>query len=78
MLPEFAGFQAWAQSNGESILITVLIAVAIVLLIKREIGALIGVVIVIGIMIVVVNNPDATIVRIAQGVVDKIMGTGGQ
>lgn len=77
MLPDLGGLTTWAQTNGKEALLTALIILVIVLLVKREIGSLIGTVIIIGLLIVMISDPDATIVRIAQGVFNQIMGTGG-
>ncbi len=77
MLPEFGGLTTYAQTNGKEILLTVLIVIVVVLLVKREIGSLIGTVFIIALLIVMISDPDSTILKIAQGIMDKVMGTGG-
>lgn len=77
MLPEMSGLTSYFQVNGKEVLLTVLICLVVYLLVKREIGSLIGSVIIIGLLIVMISDPESTIVRIAQGVIDKIMQTGG-
>lgn len=77
MLPEFGGLTSWAQTNGKEVLLTGLIILVVVLLFKREIGSLIGSIIIVGLLIVMITDPESTLVRIAQGVIDKIMQTGG-
>lgn len=77
MLPEFGGLTSWAQTNGKEVLLTALIILVVVLLIKREIGSLIGTVVIIGLLIVMISDPESTLVRIAQGVINKVMESGG-
>lgn len=77
MLPEFGGLTTWAQTNGKEILLTGLIIIVVVLLVKREIGSLIGTIFIVGLLIVMISDPDSTIIKIAQGIIDKVMGTGG-
>lgn len=77
MLPEFGGLTTWAQTNGKEILLTGLIVIVVVLLVKREIGSLIGTIFIVGLLIVMISDPDSTIIKIAQGIIDKVMGTGG-
>lgn len=77
MLPEFGGLTSWAQTNGKEVLLTALIILVVVLLIKREIGSLIGTIVIIGLLIVMISDPESTLVRIAQGVINKVMESGG-
>lgn len=77
MLPEISGLTSYFQINGKEALLTVLIILVIYLLVKREIGSLIGTIIIIGLLIVMITDPESTIVRIAQGVIDKVMQNGG-
>ena len=51
--------------------------IVVVLLVKREIGSLIGTIFIVGLLIVMISDPDSTIIKIAQGIIDKVMGTGG-
>lgn len=76
MLPEAGGLFSWAQQNGVDILLTVMIFFTIYLLFRREIGSLIGVLCIVGILVVCINNPDATIVKLATGLVNKLFGIG--
>ncbi|MDB1729491.1 MULTISPECIES: hypothetical protein [Enterococcus] len=77
MLPEFGGLTTWAQTNSKEILLTGLMVIVVVLLVKREIGSLIGTIFIVGLLIVMISDPDSTIIKIAQGIIDKVMGTGG-
>lgn len=76
-LPDFVNLKDWGQEQGQAILILALIGFAIFLAIKREWGAMIGMVFLIAFMINVIKKPDETIVQWVQGIIDKLMGTGG-
>lgn len=76
-LPDFVNLKDWGQEQGQAILILALIGFAIYLAIKREWGAMIGMVFLIAFMINVIKKPDETIVQWVQGIIDKLMGTGG-
>ena len=76
-LPDFVNLKDWGQEQGQAILILALIGFAIYLAIKREWGAMIGMVFLIAFMINVIKKPDETIVQRVQGIIDKLMGTGG-
>ncbi|KAJ65538.1 TcpD family membrane protein [Enterococcus faecalis] len=76
-LPDFANLQTWAQDQGQAILIIAMIGLAVYFAFKREWGSLIGMILVIGLLIAVLKKPDETVIEWVQGLIDKLMNSGG-
>lgn len=77
-LPDFVNVKDWGQEQGQALLILALIGFAIFLAFKREWGSMIGMIFIIAFMITVIKDPEETIVQWVQGIIDKLMGTGGK
>ncbi|EGP4894685.1 hypothetical protein FI615_002205 [Enterococcus faecium] len=73
MLPQLAGMQSWLQGLVASAIIMGIIALVVFLLIKRDFGVLAVVIILGGVLIFCVRNPESTIVKFGEGIVNKIM-----
>lgn len=76
-LPDFNLVKDWGQDQGQAILILALIGCAIYFAYKREWGMVFGSIIVIGIVYLIVKNPEETIMEWIQALIDKLMGKGG-
>ncbi|MCO5478432.1 TcpD family membrane protein [Enterococcus gallinarum] len=76
MLPEFGNLQSYAQGAVVSIIIIAALVLIVICLAKREFGALVVVVILAGVLIVFAQNPEGTMVKIAQGIINKLLNIG--
>lgn len=73
MLLDLSGIQAWAQEAGVSILILIIIGAIIFFGFKRQIGQLIGTLIILAIAVVIIKNPEETIIQFAQNIVNNLI-----
>lgn len=73
MLPDFGGILDYMKEAGQSILTIVMIGGMIYFGAKREIGRLIGTIVVLAIFILIVKNPDETILQFAEGLIKKLL-----
>lgn len=76
VLPTFDGFQSYVQGGVASLIIIVMLVLVVLFLARREFGGLIAVIIIGGMLIVSVRNPEGVIVKIAQGIINKLMNMG--
>lgn len=72
-MPEFGSLVTYMQEAGVAILTIILIGWVIVYGVKREIGKAIGGVVVLAIFVIVVKNPDQTIIQFAQELVNRLL-----
>ncbi|MGM0020246.1 hypothetical protein IGK80_001125 [Enterococcus sp. DIV0609] len=77
MLPEISGLQSYAQGAVVSIIVIVALILIIICLAKREFGGLVAVIILAGVLIVFARNPEGTMVKIAEGIINKLLNMGG-
>ncbi|EEN70404.1 hypothetical protein HMPREF0345_2676 [Enterococcus faecalis ATCC 29200] len=73
MLPDFGGILDYMKEAGQAILTIVMIGGMIYFGAKREIGRLIGTIVVLAIFILIVKNPDETILQFAEGLIKKLL-----
>jgi len=72
-MPDFGELLSYIQEAGIAILTIILIGWIIYHAAKREIGRVIGGVVVLALLIVVVGDPTKTIIKLAEEVVKKIL-----
>lgn len=72
-MPEFGNLLTYMQDAGASILIIILIGWVIVYGVKREIGKAVGGIVLLAIFVVIVKNPDQTIIQFAQELVNRLL-----
>lgn len=73
MLLDFSGILEWAKEAGISVLIIIMIGAIIFFGFKRQIGQLIGTLIILAIAVVIIKNPEDTLIQFAQNIVTNLL-----
>lgn len=77
-MPDFGELLNYVKEAGQAILTIVLVGWVIYHGAKREVGKAIGGVVILAIFIIIIKNPDQTIIQFAQELIKKLIpGYGG-
>lgn len=77
-MPDFGELLNYVKEAGQAILTIVLVCWVIYHGAKREVGKAIGGVVILAIFIIIIKNPDQTIIQFAQELIKKLIpGYGG-
>lgn len=76
-MPDFGELLNYIKEAGQAVLTIVLICWVIFHGAKREVGRAIGGVIILAFFIIIIKNPDQTIIQFAQELMNKLIPSAG-
>lgn len=76
-MPDFGELLNYIKEAGQAILTIVLIGWVIFHGAKREVGKAIGGVVILAVFIIIIKNPDQTIIQFAQALMNKLIPNAG-
>lgn len=76
-MPDFGELLNYIKEAGQAILTIVLICWVIFHGAKREVGKAIGGVVILAVFIIIIKNPDQTIIQFAQELMNKLIPNAG-